>query len=418
MDINDGATTPGKDRIKELKSVAIQASQDDVSHHIQPPNLATDQVRNELLCFVSNKIEMLPYEMICKLCTDSYSDAEIEEAKDVLFETAFSDESKPRKIKRRGAGKKQSDIQDIVNIFLEMSPTVVPCYVAHDLSKHPPLTVDSFDMAKIIKDIESLKLKVSILQEAQEASLIANLALADQGLNKVSPASEKADAPPIPVMEKSNPPAAPATTQDTAPSTSATDVCDGLNESLATEDALLGNTDAQALDNTTLKACTESEENDLLRLAKIQDIQAKPSYAQITRRNTISHSCSKPQRRQPIANNPQPGSYQRQDNVITGKGRNFAIRSASRSKNRSQSQSQQTSTGIFVSRLARSTQPNEVVQHIEREIGVRCHCQPLQTKHDSYRSFLIRAPRNLRRKILNPMAWPAGVLVREYFEKK
>ena len=65
----------------------------------------------------------MPYEFISKLCTDFYNEEAVETAKDILFETAFTAnaDKKPRNIRRRGAGKKQNDLHDILNVCLEMS---------------------------------------------------------------------------------------------------------------------------------------------------------------------------------------------------------------------------------------------------------------------------------------------------------
>ena len=77
-------------------------------------------IQCELLCFVVNKIQTMPYEFISKLCTDFYNEEAVETAKDILFETAFTAnaDKKPRKIKRRGAGNKQNDLHDILNVCL------------------------------------------------------------------------------------------------------------------------------------------------------------------------------------------------------------------------------------------------------------------------------------------------------------
>ena len=78
-------------------------------------------IQIELLCFVVNKIQTMQYEFISKLCMNFYSEEAVKTAKDILFETAFpANDKKTRKIRRRGGGKKQNDLHDILNICLEI----------------------------------------------------------------------------------------------------------------------------------------------------------------------------------------------------------------------------------------------------------------------------------------------------------
>jgi hypothetical protein len=102
-----------------------------------------------------------------------YGDADVDLARDILFSTSFpgtDGRQVPRKMKWRGMDKKREDVQEIVNIFLEMPPATVLGlnYVARDLSKLPPLSMNNFDMSSIISNIETLQLHVKILQESHE----------------------------------------------------------------------------------------------------------------------------------------------------------------------------------------------------------------------------------------------------------
>ena len=80
-------------------------------------------------------------------------------------------------------------VRDILNVCLEMSEA--PCYVAKDLANLPPLSMNNFDMSKIIRDIETIKVQMSILTEAQEANLTANVALAGERLDDCHPVTNQ-----------------------------------------------------------------------------------------------------------------------------------------------------------------------------------------------------------------------------------
>ena len=128
---------------------------------------------NELLTFLSDKINPLPHDMIVKLLVDFYSDDDITSAKNIMFQTAFNGRDAPRLIKRKGKDMSLNIIQDILTIFLEMPPQSVPCYVAKELSRFPPLSVKCFDVSSLVKDMESVKLHLLILQESHETLMKA-----------------------------------------------------------------------------------------------------------------------------------------------------------------------------------------------------------------------------------------------------
>jgi len=387
-------------------------------------------IKNEVLCFVSNKINIMPYELICKLCTDFYSDSDLEAAKDLLFETAFSalDENRPRNIKRRGAGKKQNIVQDILNVFLEMNPQSVPCYVAQDLSNLPPLSMDTFDMSRILRDIETLKLKMQILQEAQEVSLTANLALANNELSSAVLTTGSQDPPTESNSPESN---QSAIEQVEAITTSALEpTAQHSNNHLDN-----GGPSIQAVEEPNNEE-PESDDHDLLRLAEIQELHSettvpkarvqgnsqhagnprqktnKPSYAQAARRK------QKPPQRTESLQSTTSASAHSQRRFITGKGKHFSLRAKTKGAETRANQGQRICTGIFVSRLTTNTKSQDVIDHLENEIGVRCRCEPLKTKFNSYKSFCIRLPRSMHHRLLNPTVWPVGTLVREYCENQ
>ena len=379
---------------------STSTDEDTIIKELLGTSVASDvPIQCELLCFVVNKIQTMPYEFISKLCTDFYNEEAVETAKDILFETAFTAnaDKKPRKIRRRGAGKKQNDLHDILNVCLEMSEA--PCYVAKDLANLPPLSMNNFDMSKIIRDIETIKVQMGILTEAQEANLTANVALAGERLDDCHPVTNQVAATTKPDIH---------TQSDTVIHTP--DDCSVNNES---DVGVIGRWDQEGSTGEP-----ESDDNDLIRLAAVQ--KPSRSYADAlrhrsrqsagnTRRSHTQHSTQR---------NPRPASSkQRQGaDAITGTGSFGAFKSAGRGLEGAKKRKRRSCTGIFVTRLARNTQPRDVIRHIEQETGIRCQCEPIQTKYDSYTSFCIRLNPSLHRRLLNPTVWPTGTLVREFLE--
>ena len=68
-------------------------------------------------------------------------------------------------------------MKDILNVFLGLTLEDIPLFVANNLHNLPPLSMDNFDMSRLIRDMESIKLQMKVLQEAQETSLSAHVAI-------------------------------------------------------------------------------------------------------------------------------------------------------------------------------------------------------------------------------------------------
>ena len=373
---------------------------DELSQTESAPCSGTDPeantlIVNELLTFVSDKINTMPYDMLVKLLSDFYSDEDITTAKSILYDTAFCSRDTPRLIKRKGKDKNINNIQDIVNIFLEMPPSSLPSYVAKDLSHLPPLTINCFDVASLVKDIESLKLQTSILQQSYETVIKAEL-LTCQENNKNTPDDTIAE--PVRHVYPDSVCASPTVHQ------------------------MLD--DTAAIDRGDREGSTgepEGDDNDVIRLAAVQK-HAPPSrsYADALRHRSLQSAGNRRRSHTQRAShrNPRPASsnQKRGADAITGTGSFGVLKSTGRGLESVNTRKRRSCTGIFVTRLARNTQPRDVIRHIEQETGMRCQCEPIQTKYDSYRSFCIRLNPSLHRRLLDPTVWPTGTLVREFLE--
>ena len=125
---------------------------------------ANGYVVNELLCFVKNKIDILPQPSIVQLCVGAYSDQEIEHAKKLFFDMS-ADESTCRHRRRQGPDKNRWNVEDILQLMREKGPDV-PCFVALDLNKLPPITFDSIDVTVLLNHIQKTQAEVKQLKDA------------------------------------------------------------------------------------------------------------------------------------------------------------------------------------------------------------------------------------------------------------
>ena len=293
----------------------------------------------------------------------------------------------PRLIKRKGKDKNISNVQDIVNIFLEMPPSSFPSYVAKDLSRLPPLSMNCFDIASLVKDIESLKIHTSILQESYESVVKAQL-LACQNTNEITPED--------------------ATAETVQP--------------VSTDPVCASPTVSQMLDDTDPIAQHESDDDDLLLLASLQQTSSSSSTGQLKpaknqpRFSSYADSVKTGRRKTNAksSRSTKPPTTPTPTALIRGSCKGSKLRSANVSRRPASTPRKQV--GVFVTRLARSTTAKERVEHVKQETGLNVTYEQLKTKFDTYKSFCLRlSPRN-QHCLLNSRVWPSGVMVRGYFE--
>lgn len=119
-------------------------------------------VISELLAFVQNKIDVMDEESLVRICATAFSVEEVSNAKKLLFESAPSTK---RKVNRRGSGKSERDLYDIITLLKETDPEKVPIFVARELQKLPPVTFDHVDATRLLKDIILIQRELKIAKE-------------------------------------------------------------------------------------------------------------------------------------------------------------------------------------------------------------------------------------------------------------
>jgi hypothetical protein len=106
-------------------------------------------VINELLAYIQNKISIIDEDSLAKICVASFTSEDITVSKTLLLES-LSDEY--RKKARKGLGKENRELHDIISLFKVVDPDVMPVFVARELEKLPPITFDHLDVSKMLKD--------------------------------------------------------------------------------------------------------------------------------------------------------------------------------------------------------------------------------------------------------------------------
>ncbi|KAI5644175.1 hypothetical protein NE865_03828 [Phthorimaea operculella] len=112
----------------------------------------------ELLAFVQNKVDVMDEESLARLCVTAFTPEEITAAKNLLFDSIATQQRKyinklQRNVPRKGKGKSQRDLSDVISLLKQADPEDVPIFVAKELQKLPPVTFDHIDATRLLKDI-------------------------------------------------------------------------------------------------------------------------------------------------------------------------------------------------------------------------------------------------------------------------
>lgn len=122
---------------------------------------------SELLCFIQCKKDVMDEVSLNQICATQFSEQEIDTAFGVLFEYLQTKRST-----RRGEGKSQRQLCDIVKQIKDTDPGQLPVFVAKDLNRLPPVTFDHVDVSTLLRDILTLKKDIQAIQVQQNLTTV------------------------------------------------------------------------------------------------------------------------------------------------------------------------------------------------------------------------------------------------------
>ncbi|KAJ2937182.1 hypothetical protein O0L34_g19295 [Tuta absoluta] len=115
-------------------------------------------VINELLCFISSKLDVMDVVSLKQICASNFTDQEIDEA------IALLNKLTNRRNLRKGEGKSQRHLLDIITILKETEPKDLPTFVAQNLNRLPPVSFDYIDVTTFLKDLLIIKQDIHLIK--------------------------------------------------------------------------------------------------------------------------------------------------------------------------------------------------------------------------------------------------------------
>ena len=125
---------------------------------------------DEILCYISNKVDVVPNEQLVDICVNSFDSNEISASKLRLFTKCERgpDNDPPDEgvkfIARRGPNSAKNNVQDIIGLLLELGADA-PLFAAVNLNKLPPISIENIDVKALLKMVESLNTDVQVLKK-------------------------------------------------------------------------------------------------------------------------------------------------------------------------------------------------------------------------------------------------------------
>ena len=402
-------------------------------------------VVNELLCFLQNRLDRLPAEIVINICNSFYDDDDVFSAKQQLFNiTQNVRDSKHRFIKRCGERKRYENLQDMVNVLLSIQMKSIPTFAAKNLSKLPPLSAMDSDVTGLCNDIISLKQEISQLagyrKDLNDAvvevrRLTQNPPIQAERPQHSCPSQERAKTR----MHEEN---MRLTQQQSTTAHVVRPRPDSIrsHDSASTTESLLApphvislpekNTEnalhepeAQTRHkvNAWLQSIPPSIHTSSTQPSCLSDFQTIDCISQHTEQTKQrSHTWSKvdynrrKSKSPPKQNNQynESRNWERSNKSITilGNGqREMGVRAIAKTNTNT------FCTGILVSRLQPKTSAAQLAVHVYRETGIRVRPEKLQVHHREYCSFYIRCNQTTRQQLLHNNIWPLHSLVKPFY---
>ena len=123
----------------------------------------TEYIDNGLLFFLFNKVDCMNQEDLLCICSDFYSEEEIELAVSLLFcKYGCPEEQK----EYRGAKKRENNLRQMMALMCQKPAPKGVTFCITKCTQVPPITMDHIDMGTVMKLFSSLRAEVKLLSSS------------------------------------------------------------------------------------------------------------------------------------------------------------------------------------------------------------------------------------------------------------
>lgn len=338
-------------------------------------------VIDELLCFIVNKMQLMPTESIVRLCTTSFSEGQIEASKKKLFDLC-AEESTIRFTRRIGQKKSALNIEDMVKLLIEKG-TNIPTFVALDLGKLPPITFDSIDVSVLLHAIKKTQNEVDALNEGLQAhseitnGLVDSIGIVDKRIKEI----EKNDRVLVSGPTTGNSQSATIQKQNHA--------------SAGSQDKTPTGPPVPVMNYAAVVTMNATHDTDEPWAVASNQRRKKNTYEQTknsTGNNKVKDGNAKPK-------------------GITGLMKDTGLRTVEKTLRK-------RVANVFATRFDPGVTENMLADYLKTKLSLDVSVDKVQTRHDSYASFHVRCVCPNPAVFMDADIWPENTFVRWWKEQK
>lgn len=361
--------------------------------------MATEEIIvDELLCFISNKIDKVSPDTILRLCIPVYKDGQIEKSKKILFSLPAAAKTKRRLIKRVGDDKDSKNLEDIVNLLQELG-TNIPKFVAADLSKLPPITFNNIDVTVLLNRINQVEEETKALREVigSQNQALRNLQVISASTVEQLAKQKIVDhsTSPVPLQRTEEPSA--GSERKPEERTAEKEPCLPAENDATAEN---NNNSKAAVDNTVSADGGTSEvivseitpnDADKTNMSPSEPEKTPDTYAEVTGRKPKNFPMKKTnakERSPPFC--------------IIGRSEAGELKVVPRKKFAS----------VFATRFAPEVTPEEMKTFLQCKTNLKVAVEKLSARHTTYSSFHITCECDNPSLLVSESLWPQGCYVR------
>ena len=302
-----------------------------------------------------NLSEIMTNDRLIKVCSDFYSDTEIESAKSLAHDACGICGIPPR---RNGPERKQNNLKDIL-LYLDEAE-VVPRFVAYDIMRLRPISINHLDSTVLVQEMNCLKTQISSLCETVaelmhgQAAMKCELIRLREGHTPITDVGDAA--------------------------------ADTVIEAVVTRNV--------TEEHSSISATLTPSSSDVANYSRTVTEGAQISPPSLMPQPAVVARPMPPLQPPPPARSARGDGQQGLRGVVPMRRR----------------------ADFFISRLGPEATVEAVTAHLKAQLGTNdIECEKLETRYDTYASFKVSVDNSKYRRMREAGVWPDYVLCRRYF---
>ena len=349
---------------------------------------------SELLCYLLAKIDSVPTDTLTRLVSENFSDSEVDAAKTLLCAHV---EDSIKAGNKRGQHKKKHDLEDIVKMLVQCDRASLPRFVALDLAKLPPISIDCIDVSALMRKQQLQDVEISNLKDLVQEILTVTVETSKR-IELGSPSYRRSSSM-VAVCPEAD---SEASTSSSDPPEEPVPVTAEPSQGLASGPSY----SEVARDAVANSGCAEWSVANRWKRAKAP---APRKPAEVAAAPSPAEAAAAPRPSSRIKAGAQQTARPSTKKVVIGSRTTGPIKAVAAVRRLS----------VFISRLPPGTGEDAIKGYVKEQTGADdVTASKLPTRYDSYESYRLDIVNPSCEDVLDPDLWAQGLVVRRFFTRR